>query len=121
MSQNKRSPAPAGSTPAVGKKLAGFGSTGNVFEELGITTVINGQGTMTVLGGSLPRPEVEEVMALGGKNFCSIPELEIAPGQRLAEKLKLPEGHAPLVTHGAAAAMQSGLARIPTRNKPKFI
>jgi len=56
----------AGSTPAASKKLTGFGSTGNVFEELGVTTVINGQGTMTVLGGSLPRPEVEEVMALGG-------------------------------------------------------
>src|SRR5262249_48160191 len=60
------------------KKLTGFGSTGNVYEELGVTTVINGQGTMTVLGGSLPRPEVEEVMALGGKHFVSIPELETA-------------------------------------------
>src|SRR5207249_7606313 len=26
--------------------LSGFGSTGNVYEELGVTTVINGQGTM---------------------------------------------------------------------------
>src|SRR6266568_2850369 len=39
--------------------LSGFGATGNVYEELGVTTVINGQGTMTVLGGSLMRPEVE--------------------------------------------------------------
>ena len=37
-------------------KITGFGSTGNVYEELGVTTVINGQGTMTVLGGSLMRP-----------------------------------------------------------------
>jgi len=113
--------APAGSTPAASKKLTGFGSTGNVFEELGVTTVINGQGTMTVLGGSLPRPEVEEVMALGGKHFCSIPDLEVAAGKRIAEMLKLPEGYAALVTSGAAAAMQSGLAGILTGNNPKFI
>ena len=38
--------------------MRGFGQSGNVYEELGVTTVINGQGTMTVLGGSLPRPEI---------------------------------------------------------------
>lgn len=113
--------APAGSTPAASKKLTGFGSTGNVYQELGVTTVINGQGTMTVLGGSLPRPEVEEVMALAGKHFCSIPDLEVAAGKRIAEMLKLPDGYAALVTSGAAAAMQSGLAGILTGNNPKFI
>src|SRR2546430_10959247 len=121
LNQVKSCAAPAGSTPAGSKKLAGFGSTGNVFEELGVTTVINGQGTMTVLGGSLPRPEVEEAMALGGKHFCSIPDLEVAAGKRIAEMLKLPEGYAALVTSGAAAAMQSGLAGILTGNNPKFI
>jgi len=50
--------------------LSGFGVTGNVYEELGVTTVINGQGTMTVLGGSLMRPEVEAVMAMAGRHFC---------------------------------------------------
>ncbi len=112
---------PGSSAPATGKKLTGFGSTGNVYEELGVTTVINGQGTMTVLGGSLPRPEVEEVMALGGKHFCSIPDLEVAAGKRIAEMLKLPEGYTALVTSGAAAAMQSGLAGILTGDNPKFI
>src|SRR5499427_10452161 len=109
------------SAPAASKKLTGFGSTGNVYEELGVTTVINGEGTMTVLGGSLPRPEVEEVMALGGKHFCSIPDLEVAAGKRIAEMLKLPEGYTALVTSGAAAAMQSGLAGILTGSNPKFI
>jgi uncharacterized pyridoxal phosphate-dependent enzyme len=112
---------PAGSASAASKKITGFGSTGNVYQELGVTTVINGQGTMTVLGGSLPRPEVEEVMALGGKHFCSIPDLEVAAGKRIAEMLKLPEGYAALVTSGAAAAMQSGLAGILTGDNAKFI
>src|SRR5262249_26783482 len=111
----------ASSAPAPSGKLTGFGSTGNVYEELGVTTVINGEGTMTVLGGSLPRPEVEEVMALGGKHFCSIPDLEVAAGKRIAEMLKLPEGYAALVTSGAAAAMQSGLAGILTGDNRKFI
>ena len=113
------SPTPTAAEPA--SKLAGFGSTGNVYEELGVTTVVNGQGTMTMLGGSLPRPEVGEVMALGGKHFVSIPELEVAAGKRIAEMLKLPEGYAALVTAGAAAAMQSGLAGILTGDNPKFI
>jgi uncharacterized pyridoxal phosphate-dependent enzyme len=102
-------------------RITGFGSTGNVYEELGVTTVINGQGTMTVLGGSLARPEVEAVMALAGQHFCSIPDLEVAAGNRIAEMLKLPEGYTALVTSGAAAAMQSGLAGILTGNNPKFI
>jgi uncharacterized pyridoxal phosphate-dependent enzyme len=114
------SPAPA-LPKGVATKITGFGSTGNVYEELGVTTVINGQGTMTVLGGSLARPEVEAVMALAGQHFCSIPDLEVAAGQRIAEMLKLPEGYTALVTSGAAAAMQSGLAGILTGNNPKFI
>jgi uncharacterized pyridoxal phosphate-dependent enzyme len=102
-------------------KISGFGASGNVYEELGVTTVINGQGTMTVLGGSLARPEVEAVMALAGQHFCSIPDLEVAAGKRIAEMLKLPEGYTALVTSGAAAAMQSGLAGILTGDNPIFI
>jgi len=102
-------------------KITGFGSSGNVYDELGVTTVINGQGTMTVLGGSLMRPEVEAVMALAGKHFVSIPDLEVAAGKRIVELLKLPSGYSALVTSGAAAAMESGLAGILTGDNPKFI
>jgi uncharacterized pyridoxal phosphate-dependent enzyme len=109
------------SPTAVGGKITGFGATGNVYEELALTTVINGQGTMTVLGGSLMRPEVEAVMALAGQHFVSIPDLEVAAGQRIAEMLKLPAGYGAIVTSGAAAAMQSGLAGILTGNNRKFI
>jgi uncharacterized pyridoxal phosphate-dependent enzyme len=109
------------SSPSPDAKITGFGSTGNVYDELGVTTVINGQGTMTVLGGSLMRPEVEAVMALAGKHFVSVPGLEVAAGKRIAEMLKLPAGYSAIVTSGAAAAMQSGLAGILTGDNPKFI
>src|SRR5258708_20862669 len=102
-------------------KVSGFGESGNVYDELGVTTVINGQGTMTVLGGSLARPEVEAVMALAGRHFCSIPDLEVAAGNPIAEMLKLPDACTALGTSGAAAAMQSGLAGILTRDNPEFI
>jgi uncharacterized pyridoxal phosphate-dependent enzyme len=113
----------AGSAPTSkpSEKITGFGASGNVYEELGVTTVINGQGTMTILGGSLMRTEVEAVMALGSLHFVSVPELEVAAGKRIAEMLKLPEGNTALVTSGAAAAMQSGLAGILTGDNPKFI
>ncbi len=96
--------------------VTGFGQTGNPYEELGVTTVINCEGTMTMLGGSLLRPELEAVMAMAGRHFVSVPELEIAAGKRIAEMLKLPEGFTALVTSGAAAAIQSGLAGILTGN-----
>lgn len=108
-------------SPTPDAKITGFGSTGNVYDELGVTTVINGQGTMTVLGGSLMRPEVEAVMALAGRHFVSVPDLEVAAGKRIAEMLKLPSGYSAIVTSGAAAAMQSGLAGILTGDNPKFI
>jgi uncharacterized pyridoxal phosphate-dependent enzyme len=103
------------------EKLTGFGATGNVYEELGLTTVINAQGTMTYLGGSLPHPEVEAVMALAGQHFVPIVELEVAAGKRICELLKLPAEYDAIVTCGAAAGMQSGLAGILTGNNPKFI
>ena len=110
-----------GAPHAADAKLSGFGASGNVYEELGVTTVINGQGTMTILGGSLMRPEVEAAMALASQHFCSIPELEVAAGKRIAEMLKLPADYTGLVTSGAAAAMQSGLAGILTGDNEQFI
>jgi len=102
-------------------KVSGFGQTGNPYEELGVKTVINCQGTMTMLGGSLPHPELEAVMTMAGRHFVSIPELEVAAGNRIAEMLKLPDGYSALVTSGAAAAMQSGLAGILTGSNDALI
>src|ERR1700692_4749345 len=108
---------PAGGSTTVG----GFGQTGNPYDELGVTTVINCEGTMTMLGGSILRPELESVMAMAGRHFVSIPDLEVAAGKRIAEMLKLPDGYTALVTSGAAAAIESGLAGILTGDNEAFI
>src|SRR5271155_5793938 len=111
----------AGVAAAGSAEVSGFGQTGNPYEELGVPTVINCEGTMTVLGGSILRPELEAVMAMAGRHFVSIPDLEVAAGKRIAEMLKLPEGYTALVTSGAAAAIQSGLAGILTGGNEALI
>ena len=119
----------AGSLLAPGKlfawkpasKVSGFGQSGNPYVELGVPTVINCEGTMTVLGGSILRPELEAVMAQAGRHFVRIADLEVAAGKKIAELLKLPEGYTAIVTSGAAAAMQSGLAGILTGDNERFI
>jgi L-seryl-tRNA(Ser) seleniumtransferase len=76
---------------------------------------------MTTLGGSLIRPEVEMIMAQASRHFVSIPGLEEAAGKRIAQMLKLPDGYGALVTSGAAAAIQSGLAGILTGDNESSI
>jgi L-seryl-tRNA(Ser) seleniumtransferase len=114
-----------GATGASPKKktatVTGFGQSGSPYEELGVTTVINCEGTMTVLGGSLPHPELEAVMTMAGRHFVPIAELEVAAGNRISQMLKLPEGYSAIVTSGAAAAIQSGLAGILTGDNEAFI
>src|SRR5579862_8449709 len=111
----------AARTAAKAAEVSGFGQSGNPYDELGVTTVINCEGTMTMLGGSLLRPELEAVMAMAGRHFVSIPELEVAAGKRIAEMLKLPENYTARVTPGPPAAIQSGLAGILTGNNETFI
>jgi L-seryl-tRNA(Ser) seleniumtransferase len=101
--------------------VTGFGQSGDPYQELGVTPVINAQGTMTMLGGSLIRPEVEAVMAQAARHFVSIPELEAAAGKRIAQMLKLPQDYSALVTSGAAGAIQSGLAGILTGDNESLI
>ena len=108
------------SAPAAAS-LTGFGQSGNPYQELGIPTVINAMGTMTMLGGSLIRPEVELIMSQAAKHFVGIPGLEVAAGKRLSEMLKLPQGYGVLVTSGAAAAIQSGLAGVLTGDNESLI
>jgi uncharacterized pyridoxal phosphate-dependent enzyme len=102
-------------------KITGLGASGKVYQELGLTTVINGQGTETVLGGSLIRPEVRAVMDLAAEHFVVLMDLEAAAGKRISEMLKLPQGYGAIVTSGAASAIQNGYSGILTGSNETFI
>lgn len=96
-------------------------TTPNVYEKLGVTTLINGQGNFTMLGGSLIPPEVEAAMAAASRHFVKITELQVAAGNRIAQMLKLPEGHSALVKSGAAGAITIGTAAVLTGDNEQLI
>jgi L-seryl-tRNA(Ser) seleniumtransferase len=95
---------------------SGLGSTGDIYAELGITPLININGTVTVIGGSVMRPEVMELIRRGNEHFVLIDELEIAAGKFIAKLCKSPAGYTGLVTGGAAAAMVVGYAGMMTED-----
>ena len=69
---------------------SGLGCTGDIYAELGVTPLININGTVTVIGGSVMRPEVMELMRRGNEHFVLIDELEIAAGKFIAKLCKSP-------------------------------
>ena len=77
-------------------------SEANVYTRLGVRPVINGIGTVTVLGGSVMHPEVVRAMDEASRYFVNLPELQDKVGARVAELLGVP---AAMVTAGAASAI----------------
>src|SRR5579885_1479347 len=65
-----------GRQEAGGSSLSASSSaTRNIYDELGVNTIINGWGTITVIGGSIIPPEVMAAMDAASRHFVSIPEL----------------------------------------------
>jgi uncharacterized pyridoxal phosphate-dependent enzyme len=95
---------------------SGLGSTGDIYAELGVTPLVNINGTVTVIGGSVMRPEVMELIRRGNEHFVLIDELEVAAGKFIAKLCKSPAGYTGLVTGGAAAAMVAGYAGMMTED-----
>ena len=109
-------PAPAVDGSPIVPITAGLGSSGDIYAELGVTPLVNINGTVTVIGGSVMRPEVMELMRRGNEHFVLIDELEIAAGKFIAKLCKSPAGYTGLVTGGAAAAMVVGYAGMMTED-----
>jgi len=95
---------------------SGLGSTGDVYAELGVTPLINIVGTVTVIGGSVMKPEVMELMRQGNQHFVLINELEVAAGRFIEKLCKTPPGYTGLVTGGVAAGIVVGYAGMLTED-----
>jgi L-seryl-tRNA(Ser) seleniumtransferase len=78
-----------------------------IFEQLGITPVINARGNQTLLGGSTPSARVRRAMQDTERYYVDMKQLLERSGQIIAGLL---ECEAAYVTPGAAAAMALGTA-----------
>lgn len=94
------------------RTLAGAG----VYERIGVRPLINGAGTLTVLGGSIMPPEVVRAMEQASRYFVDLPDLQVKVGARIAEILGVP---AAMVTAGAASAITVATAACITRGDRK--
>ena len=83
----------------------------NIWEDLGIRPVINAQGNRTLLGGSTPVQEVQDIMDEMDEYYVDMGELIDTVSTRIAEMLDV---EAALVTSGCAAALAVGAAGIMT-------
>ncbi|PMZ18044.1 L-seryl-tRNA selenium transferase, partial [Pseudomonas sp. FW306-02-F08-AA] len=77
VAQKKKDEKPGVDGHAIVPIKSGLGSTGDIYAELGVTPLVNIVGTVTVIGGSVMKPEVMELMRQGNQHFVMINELEV--------------------------------------------
>ncbi|MEC7227530.1 MAG: aminotransferase class V-fold PLP-dependent enzyme [Candidatus Latescibacterota bacterium] len=87
----------------------------NVYEALGVPTVINAVGPSTRLSGGIMRPEVAEAMAAASQHCVDIAQLQARASQVIAEYTGAEAGY---VTSGAAAGLLLGTAACVTGLDP---
>lgn len=80
---------------------------GSVYEELGVRTLINGQGVVTFYSCTLMPPEVHRAMERASEHYVEIVELQRAVGARLA---KFVGAEAAMVCSGSAACIAQATA-----------
>lgn len=76
--------------------------TNDMYEELGIPTVINASGTKTRIGGSRIRPEAVEAMTTASQSFVRLSDLQQRASDLIADATGAEAGY---VTNGAAAGL----------------
>src|SRR2546425_1145529 len=82
-----------------------------IYEQLGVTPVINARGNNTVLGGSTPSARVWRAMQDAERYYVDMQQLLERSGQVIADLL---ECEAAYVTPGAAASLALGAAACMT-------
>ena len=75
---------------------------GEIYKELGAVPVINATGSVTMLGGSTPFPEVKEAMDRANGAYVPLMDLEESAGLVIASMVGVPAAY---VTSGAGSAL----------------
>lgn len=73
-----------------------------IYEELGVKKFINAWGPMTIMGGSLMRPETVQAMVEASRAFVDLHEMQRKCGERIAELIGV---EACYISGGAAAGL----------------
>ena len=66
---------------------------GDIYKELGATPIINAIGSVTMLGGSTPIPEVTNAMERAGESYIPLIELEEKAGEFIADMIDVPAAY----------------------------
>ena len=82
---------------------------GDIYKELGATPIINAIGSVTMLGGSTPTPEVRAAMERAGDSYIPLMELEEKAGAAVANMAGVPAAY---VTSGAGSALTLAAAAV---------
>jgi D-glucosaminate-6-phosphate ammonia-lyase len=82
---------------------------GAIYKELGAKPVINAIGSVTMLGGSTPIPEVKEAMDRADSAYIPLMELQEKVGQAIADMVDVPAAY---VTSGAGSALTLATAAV---------
>ncbi len=93
-------------------------TTTSIYEELGVTPVINARGHNTLLGGSTPSPRVKAAMERAERYYVDMEQLLDKTGEIVAGLLG---AEAAYVTPGAAAALALGTAACITGRDPELM
>ena len=80
---------------------------GDIYKQLGAKPVINATGSVTMLGGSTPIPEVREAMAQADGAYIPLMELQEAAGNAIARMVNVPAAY---ITSGAGSALMLATA-----------
>ncbi len=90
--------------------------TASIYRSIGVRPLINCEGVITIIGGSLILPEVRRAMEEASRQYVHLDELAEAVGSRLAELTGAEWG---IVTAGCAAAMTHATSACITGGDPE--
>ena len=91
---------------------------GQIYKSLGATPIINAIGSVTMLGGSTPVPEVKEAMELAESAYIPLMELEEKAGSAVADLLNVPAAY---ITSGAGSALTLATAAFMAGDNDDYI